>query len=389
MANRFCVSLTHAKDNTDKATVGFVVANAAVGSGKETLVFLSVEGVRLAQKGYADDIREEGFAPLRELMDNFAKAGGTIYVCSPCFKKRKLDENNLVAGAAIVGGAKLVEFLSEGSPCVSLLSDRRSEPVDRHPWHGRRQLRRRRPGLRQRAPAPDPPAPRSAGARSAAGVSLRPRSRSRRTSPPGAGSPATSSSRSRRPAAQRSFLVCKGPLSGRASAATASRPAPPASVLGRPVVAVSIPATLPPPAPAAAIRPLAVMGIGSWPRPRWMLQAMHEHMEGRLAEAEFEATADDAVRLARRRAAPRRRRRGHRRRAAARQLRELRRRAPRQLPAHSPHRSAPAGRRPREVSRRAAGPRRPGLRGPTSGHLRPARSEPSTGRRTSTRSRVR
>src|SRR6266498_2179264 len=117
MANRFCVSLTHAKNDSDKATVAFVVANAAVGSGKETLVFLSVEGVRLAQKGYADDIREEKFAPLRELMDNFAKAGGSIYVCSPCFKKRKLDENNLVSGATIVGGAKLVEFLSDGSPC--------------------------------------------------------------------------------------------------------------------------------------------------------------------------------------------------------------------------------------------------------------------------------
>ena len=63
MANKFCVSLTHAKDNTDKATVAFVVANAAVGSDKETLVFLSVEGVRLRQKGYADDIHEEGFAP--------------------------------------------------------------------------------------------------------------------------------------------------------------------------------------------------------------------------------------------------------------------------------------------------------------------------------------
>jgi len=88
MASKFCVNLTHAKDNTDKATVGFVVANAAVGSGKETMVFLSVEGVRLAQKGGADGIHEEGFAPLRELMDNFTKAGGTIYVCSPCFKKR-------------------------------------------------------------------------------------------------------------------------------------------------------------------------------------------------------------------------------------------------------------------------------------------------------------
>jgi len=119
MANRFCVNLTHAKDDRDRATVGFVLANAALGSGKETLVFLSVEGVRLAEKGYADEIREEGFAPLRELMDNFAKAGGTIYVCSPCFKKRKLDEGKLVAGASIVGGAKLVEFLSEGSPCVT------------------------------------------------------------------------------------------------------------------------------------------------------------------------------------------------------------------------------------------------------------------------------
>ena len=107
------------KDNTDRSTVAFVIANAAVGSGKQTLVFLSIEGVRLAQKGYADDIHEEGFAPLRELMDNFAKAGGTIYVCSPCFKKRKLDEGNLVAGATIVGGAKLVEFLSDGGPCLS------------------------------------------------------------------------------------------------------------------------------------------------------------------------------------------------------------------------------------------------------------------------------
>ena len=119
MANKFCVSITHAKDNTDKATVGFVVANAAVGSGKETLVFLSVEGVRLSQKGFADSIHEQGFAPLKELMDNFAKAGGTMYVCSPCFKKRALDENNLVAGAVVVGGAKLVEFLSDGSPCIS------------------------------------------------------------------------------------------------------------------------------------------------------------------------------------------------------------------------------------------------------------------------------
>lgn len=118
MSNRFCISLTYAKDNTDKATVAFVVANAAAASEKETMVFLSTEAVNLSQRGYADGIHEDGFAPLAELMANFVKAGGQIWVCSPCFKKRGLDEGNLVDGATIVGGASLVEFLSDGSPSV-------------------------------------------------------------------------------------------------------------------------------------------------------------------------------------------------------------------------------------------------------------------------------
>lgn len=119
MPGKFVINLTCSKNDTDKATVAFVVANAAVASDKDTLVFLSIEGVRLAQAGYADDIHEEGFAPLKELMTNYVNAGGKIFVCSPCFKKRKLDENALIPGAAIVGGAKLVEFMGEGCPSLS------------------------------------------------------------------------------------------------------------------------------------------------------------------------------------------------------------------------------------------------------------------------------
>ena len=119
MSGKFCISLTCGKDNTDKATVAFVVANAAVASDKDTLVFLNIEGVYLSQKGYADSIHEEGFAPLKDLMRDFVAAGGKIFICSPCFKKRKLDENNLIDGSAIVGGAKLVEFMSENCPSLS------------------------------------------------------------------------------------------------------------------------------------------------------------------------------------------------------------------------------------------------------------------------------
>ncbi len=92
---------------------------------------------------------------------------------------------------------------------------------------------------------------------------------------------------------QRSFLMCKGKLEERSKAERA-----PASMLAaRPPAASALPRRIQK-IPAPAIPALAVMGVGSWPRPRWMVEAMHNYVEGRLDEAAFHETADDAVRLA-------------------------------------------------------------------------------------------
>src|SRR5699024_11459174 len=64
------------------------------------------------------------------------------------------------------------------------------------------------------------------------------------------------------------------------------------------VVEPSIPQSLPEPVDAAPILPLSVLSLGSWPRPRWLLSSLHQHLEGRLSAADFEADADDAVQLA-------------------------------------------------------------------------------------------
>jgi len=100
-----------------------------------------------------------------------------------------------------------------------------------------------------------------------------------------------------------SFLVAKGAFRRPAEAAGAAAPSGPTSTstpsAGAPrLVPVHIPDTLPAPAPAPPIPPLSVMGVGSWPRPRWLLEALHAHLEGRLPDEAFEETADDAVRLA-------------------------------------------------------------------------------------------
>jgi len=120
MAGTFCVTITHCRTDADKVTVGFVVANAALGSEKDTMVFLSTDGVWAAVKGETEKVNVGGpFAPLKDLVDKFIAGGGKIYVCAPCMKLRGIEPEQLIQGAQPAGGAALVEWLSNGSPSVA------------------------------------------------------------------------------------------------------------------------------------------------------------------------------------------------------------------------------------------------------------------------------
>jgi 5-methyltetrahydropteroyltriglutamate--homocysteine methyltransferase len=88
----------------------------------------------------------------------------------------------------------------------------------------------------------------------------------------------------------RSYLVSKGPLQPQPAVPMPREPAP-AARQAEPIPNL-------PPAPIDPLPPFAVMGIGSWPRPGWLLKALHDHLTGRLAEDDFQNYADDAVRLA-------------------------------------------------------------------------------------------
>ena len=122
MTNRFCVNLSTGAENIDKATVGFVVANAALASGKDVLVFLTVEAVRFGFVDGATNIHASGFAPLTDLIDTFGKGGGKILTCTPCAKVRGLDEHPLVTGGVLGGGAGLVEFMTSGDQAAASVS---------------------------------------------------------------------------------------------------------------------------------------------------------------------------------------------------------------------------------------------------------------------------
>ncbi|MEE9392570.1 MAG: sulfurtransferase TusA family protein [Planctomycetota bacterium] len=92
----------------------------------------------------------------------------------------------------------------------------------------------------------------------------------------------------------RRYLIRKGGPSSKPPKTIASAIPAPLEHLLRAVV---IPERLPRPSPAPDIAPLSTMCIGSWPRPNWMLRAIHERLEGRTDPVTFAETGNDAVRL--------------------------------------------------------------------------------------------
>ena len=112
---KLLIHCTHGEDDPERATLPFIVGNVAASADQETVIFLTIDGVWLATKGYANRIHKEGFQPLNEVMRSFVQNGGQIWACGTCTKPRGIGEADLIPGARIVTAANVVEQLVSGA----------------------------------------------------------------------------------------------------------------------------------------------------------------------------------------------------------------------------------------------------------------------------------
>jgi predicted peroxiredoxin len=115
MTPKILVNCTYGKENPEKAILPFIVGNVSATADQKTVVFLTIEGVRVATKGYAEGIQKEGFPSLPDLIKSFVSNGGEIWACGACTKPRGITEADLIEGAKIVTAANLVEVLASGA----------------------------------------------------------------------------------------------------------------------------------------------------------------------------------------------------------------------------------------------------------------------------------
>ena len=109
------VGCSHGEENPDSVIVSYLTAGAALDQGKQVVMWLTSDGVRLALNGYVDPIRESQEPPVKRVHDQFIDKGGRFYVCPVCFKDRDLDEAQLVDNAELKGATPLMEFAGDGA----------------------------------------------------------------------------------------------------------------------------------------------------------------------------------------------------------------------------------------------------------------------------------
>jgi predicted peroxiredoxin len=116
MASKAVISLATGMEDPEKVTVAFLVAVGAAETGRETLVFMTKDAVRLALAGTAVGVACDGCPPLADLLKRFDAAGGRYYVCPICFNSRQLDADALIPGAELNGTVPMWNWIGEAPP---------------------------------------------------------------------------------------------------------------------------------------------------------------------------------------------------------------------------------------------------------------------------------
>jgi predicted peroxiredoxin len=118
MAEKVLVNLATGLEDSERVTIAFLVAGAALERGRPVAMFLTKDAVRLALPGHAEGIACDGCPPLERLFEQFAQGGGELLVCPICVAARKLDADSFVANARVAGATPMFEWLGDEAGTV-------------------------------------------------------------------------------------------------------------------------------------------------------------------------------------------------------------------------------------------------------------------------------
>jgi len=111
--------ITHSSDHPERSAAALAVANTAVASERDVVIFALNEGALLVKQGFAETIEnQKAFPPIRDLLQSLVDAGQRFYVCSTCAKQFDIGEDELLPNTRMAGPPTILE-LSEDREVIN------------------------------------------------------------------------------------------------------------------------------------------------------------------------------------------------------------------------------------------------------------------------------
>lgn len=117
-AKELVVLMTRGADH-ELSSVGFTIANGGMTAGLKVSVFLTSASVDLVRKRAVEIIQVNPLEPLKGLIDDFLRRGGTLWACTPCVKARGYTQADLIDGVVITGASAMHERIKAGAATLS------------------------------------------------------------------------------------------------------------------------------------------------------------------------------------------------------------------------------------------------------------------------------
>ena len=117
--DKITIIATHGAEDPERATLPFVVANAAQAMDTKAVVILQGYAVTLALKGEPEHVFAAGLPPFKDLLDSYVKQGGELLVCTPCIKSRQITPEMLIDGAKTIAAGRVVQECLESKATLN------------------------------------------------------------------------------------------------------------------------------------------------------------------------------------------------------------------------------------------------------------------------------
>jgi uncharacterized protein len=118
-AEKIVVFGTHGPEDPERATLPFVMANAAMIMDVEAVVILQGTAVLLAKKGCYEHVFAAGLPSLASQVETFLEQGGKILVCTPCINERKITEDMLIETSEPIAAARAIQEVLEANAVLN------------------------------------------------------------------------------------------------------------------------------------------------------------------------------------------------------------------------------------------------------------------------------